>query len=193
MLFVASPAAMASLARRLAASLPPPPFTVLLDGCGAGPPRARVCSRRMLKSQFVFACRPVGVGKSVFARSFVRTLMDDDKLSVASPSFLLDNAYQTREGHEMCEILSALSVALALARAVLCLYVCVYACEERKRKSVCADVLCVCVSMQPPHGFLPAAQWCQRSGGAGSRNHTRTRSHHCTSVAVCQIGLWLCV
>ena len=46
-------------------------------------------------------CRPDGDGKSVIARSYIRTLLGNEQMNVSSPSFLLDNAYQTKTGDEM--------------------------------------------------------------------------------------------
>mmetsp|Transcript_23452 Transcript_23452/g.29399 ORF Transcript_23452/g.29399 Transcript_23452/m.29399 type:complete len:255 (-) Transcript_23452:227-991(-) len=39
----------------------------------------------------------LGSGKTVFARGFVRELMQDPNLSVTSPSYLLDNSYQMED------------------------------------------------------------------------------------------------
>jgi tRNA threonylcarbamoyladenosine biosynthesis protein TsaE len=61
----------------------------------------------------------VGAGKSVFARAFIRSLMKDSALSVASPTFLLDNVYQTPEGQEMSDI-ARLLFLVALEELMIC-------------------------------------------------------------------------
>jgi len=40
----------------------------------------------------------MGSGKTVFCQGFIRNLTRNQKLSVTSPTFLLDNLYQTQDG-----------------------------------------------------------------------------------------------
>lgn len=40
----------------------------------------------------------IGCGKTCFARGLIRRLLQDEKLLVTSPSYLLDNTYETAEG-----------------------------------------------------------------------------------------------
>ncbi len=63
------------------------------------PARANVLP--LSQTHAAVVCRPVGAGKSVFARAFIRAVMADEALVVASPSFLLDNHYTTEDGRHM--------------------------------------------------------------------------------------------
>ena len=45
-----------------------------------------------------WGCREVGVGKTVFARGLIRSLCDSDTMQVSSPTFLLDNVFETAAG-----------------------------------------------------------------------------------------------
>jgi tRNA threonylcarbamoyladenosine biosynthesis protein TsaE len=44
---------------------------------------------------------PLGAGKSTLARAFIRALMQDEKLTVPSPTFTLVQAYETPGGAEI--------------------------------------------------------------------------------------------
>jgi tRNA threonylcarbamoyladenosine biosynthesis protein TsaE len=44
---------------------------------------------------------PLGAGKSSLARAFIRTLMQDERLTVPSPTFTLVQAYETPGGAEV--------------------------------------------------------------------------------------------
>lgn len=55
-------------------------------------------AERVAPGDVIFLQGNLGAGKSVFARSLIRTLMNDPDLDVPSPTFTLVQSYDTRRG-----------------------------------------------------------------------------------------------
>lgn len=59
---------------------------------------ARTCAEMLPPSVVILLGGPLGAGKTVFARAFIRALMADENYTVASPTFNLVHPHQSRHG-----------------------------------------------------------------------------------------------